>query len=344
MNFLQDNPVEDGIVQLARQMRKEIVVETLWANFKKYQACFTGEDAVRWMMINNHAETRSDAVALGQRVLRAGFIEHVTREKAFSDSHTFFRFTPNVPSTMTKKKSVKASEKLTPEQANRAVAAILGALVADAATVGVHGIPDGQTIYNTLMRQRQVSPEFFNNCNSPLAAVGENSALGYEALTLLKSLIKRSGLDGGAYCKDMYDDYRAYGGLLQPNARDFIKRVESGHVYPDSGAKDKSVDFLAKIPFITARYAGTGHLLYMVDRCIGTQQSNTDAIAWAKTCALILEKIILGMSVKDAMKWAILPGSIDKRHMTKLLKVVKHGNLAAQDAVKQFGHINSERN
>ena len=280
MNFLRDEPVDEAIVQLALHMRKEIVVETLWLNFKKYQACFTGEDAVRWMIMKKHCNTREEAVRLGQRVLRAGFIEHVTREKAFADAHTFYRFTPNVPTTMAKTpQQSKPERKLTTEQAKRAIAAVLGALVADAATVGVHGISDGPTIYNTLMRQRQVTPEFFNNCNSPLGAVGENSAIGYEGLTLLKSLIKRSGMQGGGYCKDMYEDYRAYGGLFQPNARDFLKRIENGHVFPNSGAKDKSMDFLAKVPFVTARYAGTGQLLAMIDCAVGTQQSNKDSIA-----------------------------------------------------------------
>lgn len=56
-----------------------------------YRRCFVGSEAVHWLA--DHAGlTRSEAVAVGQRLVDLGFIRHVLAEHGFRDGHYFFRF------------------------------------------------------------------------------------------------------------------------------------------------------------------------------------------------------------------------------------------------------------
>jgi small-conductance mechanosensitive channel len=56
-----------------------------------YRRCFVGSEAVDWLA--DHAGlTRSEAVAVGQRLVDLGCIRHVLAEHGFRDGHYFFRF------------------------------------------------------------------------------------------------------------------------------------------------------------------------------------------------------------------------------------------------------------
>jgi len=56
-----------------------------------YRRCFVGSEAVDWL--GDHAGlTRSEAVAVGQRLVDLGCIRHVLSEHGFRDGHYFFRF------------------------------------------------------------------------------------------------------------------------------------------------------------------------------------------------------------------------------------------------------------
>eukprot|EP00808_Paulinella_micropora_P021450 g26999.t1 len=58
-----------------------------------YPACFVGEEAVSWMLKNELAQSRKQAVQLGQQLLRAAVISHVAdSNKDFIDGNFFYRF------------------------------------------------------------------------------------------------------------------------------------------------------------------------------------------------------------------------------------------------------------
>jgi hypothetical protein len=69
-------------------------------NFKTYKNVFLGSDAVKWLLRVN-CETqqavvgnRAAAIALGNGLLNAGLIEHVTHDHAFVDDDLFYRRAP----------------------------------------------------------------------------------------------------------------------------------------------------------------------------------------------------------------------------------------------------------
>lgn len=56
-----------------------------------YSKCFIGKDAVQWIQENLSVD-KASAISLGQRLMDAGIIQHVTQSEPFADDHYFFRF------------------------------------------------------------------------------------------------------------------------------------------------------------------------------------------------------------------------------------------------------------
>ncbi len=56
-----------------------------------YRRCFVGSEAVDWLA-DYAGLTRSEAVAIGQRLVELGRVRHVLSEHGFRDGHYFFRF------------------------------------------------------------------------------------------------------------------------------------------------------------------------------------------------------------------------------------------------------------
>ncbi len=60
----------------------------------------------------------------------------------------------------------------------------------------------------------------------------------------------------------------------------------------------------AQVPALVARYAGSPDLLAKVEEAVRVQQDLDYAVAVAQAAAKILEKVLLGSSIADALEWA----------------------------------------
>ncbi|KAI4492050.1 hypothetical protein M0802_010058 [Mischocyttarus mexicanus] len=68
-----------------------ILLQTHRIRLKSYHNCFIASELVNWMIAQNKAANRVQAVAIGQALLEAGFIEPITSENVFSDTATIFK-------------------------------------------------------------------------------------------------------------------------------------------------------------------------------------------------------------------------------------------------------------
>lgn len=62
---------------------------------RSYSSCFVGREFVDWMVRVREAESRDEAVDIGQRLLDAGAVEHASKEHQFEDKDQYYRFTEN---------------------------------------------------------------------------------------------------------------------------------------------------------------------------------------------------------------------------------------------------------
>jgi hypothetical protein len=65
-------------------------VKGRWYRLRLYEQCFKGSQLTDWLVEERRAPNRAAAVALGQRMLDAGLLCHVTREHDFEDVSNLF--------------------------------------------------------------------------------------------------------------------------------------------------------------------------------------------------------------------------------------------------------------
>ncbi|MGF1488987.1 MAG: DEP domain-containing protein [Prochloraceae cyanobacterium] len=85
------DPLE--IKALVQKMRGAdgLEIKDRWFHFKLYRSCFTGDDAVQWLMKNKNL-TKQEAIQLGRILVKHSIIHHVHNEHNFKDGFLFFRF------------------------------------------------------------------------------------------------------------------------------------------------------------------------------------------------------------------------------------------------------------
>lgn len=68
-----------------------IEIKDRWFHFKLYRCCFTGTNAINWLMKYENL-TRDAAIQLGKILVKHKRIHHVHDEHDFKDDFLFYRF------------------------------------------------------------------------------------------------------------------------------------------------------------------------------------------------------------------------------------------------------------
>jgi len=210
-----------------------------------------------------------------------------------------------------------AAAKIPVEQVRaRAKAAVLGAIVADAATMPLHWIYDIEKI-NSLLAQAgrtAANPEFYPTPSCPFYnqdpmvkqhVLGGNSPYGDELFPLATSMMAKGGLDPVAYGEAIVEFFNAHPAYRNASIRKVLELAGEGKKGTELGhPEDFQANCFAKVPLLVARYAGKPELLAQVEAAIRVQQNNDKAVAYGSAAARILERVVLGSSLDEALQWA----------------------------------------
>jgi ADP-ribosylglycohydrolase len=80
---------------------------------------------------------------------------------------------------------------------------------------------------------------------------------------------------------------------------------DEGARWPSCGvAGDTQAHSLVRVPALVARYAGAAPLRNAISDAVRVHQADTAPTDYALAFAAILERIVLGASLSDALKWA----------------------------------------
>jgi len=194
----------------------------------------------------------------------------------------------------------------------RALGAILGSFVSDAATMPLHWIYDVDKIKNLVGTG---NPEFYKTPSCPYYTypLGENTPYGQQTLIYLSALAAKDGIDP-TYLQNKYYAYYTAGGPCYTTAankslcyhdastKEFVTNVAKGKVWPKCGGNDDQANAIAHMPLVVARYAGDEIMLDHVATLIRITQNTGNAVAFGMAGARILEKIIMGSTGIDAVK------------------------------------------
>mmetsp|Transcript_13840 Transcript_13840/g.16680 ORF Transcript_13840/g.16680 Transcript_13840/m.16680 type:complete len:399 (+) Transcript_13840:262-1458(+) len=194
----------------------------------------------------------------------------------------------------------------------RAVAGIVGAYVADAASMGLHWIYDTNDIATKLEQggRTAASPEFFEPPSSPFYTYksGSSSPYGDEVLPLLKSMASEGKFDASSFASESVSFMSEYKGYINSVIKKFLANASKGDP-TQSAVDDNQSHGMIKVPVLVARYAGSGELQARVEAAVRIHQDNVEAVDAAVAVALVLERVILtGESAQQAVRWAARGG------------------------------------
>lgn len=194
---------------------------------------------------------------------------------------------------------------------------VLGALLGDAASYNLSRLSKKER--EELVAQREFSehPEFYSGPGSASKAGGAQRSgrgkltlAGDESLPLLQSLVTHGGLDGPHYTHTSFDFYKKYKRQTSELARRFAVSVEHGNHFP-AGVPINTMQAITKVPFLVARYAGKQELLIKVRDGVRVHQSSNSAISLGVAAAKILERVVLGTTLLEALTWSQSEGVLD---------------------------------
>uniref|UniRef100_A0A671M9E9 Selenoprotein J n=1 Tax=Sinocyclocheilus anshuiensis TaxID=1608454 RepID=A0A671M9E9_9TELE len=192
--------------------------------------------------------------------------------------------------------------------ADRAIGAIIGSAVADAAAQPLHWVYDLQKL--SMLLSQSPEPEFRPESANPFYRrnTGQQSCYGDQAFVLLESLSECRDLNVEDL-KQVNDPYRDKGVCIvsnmaprpqlplegpwrQASLKSFIKNVNAGKA--ETGCEtDNQIDGVAKLAPIVACYAGKPEMLERVEEATRVTQNNGICVAVTLAAARFLEHFIL---------------------------------------------------
>lgn len=152
-----------------------------------------------------------------------------------------------------------------------------------------------------------IKAEFYEPPTNPFYKYesGAQSPYGDEAVTLIESLAKEGALVPERFAEDSYGFYKQYKGRLNSLSKKYVELWEGGARWPRCGVTgDSQAHSLVRVPAIVARYYGRPELEERVVDAVRVHQDDQTAIDYAVAYAFILERVVLGASVPEALKWA----------------------------------------
>ncbi|TDH64970.1 hypothetical protein CCR75_008050 [Bremia lactucae] len=352
VNGDQEQEQEEALLRLAARMKQNVATGDRRRHlFKRYRDCFTGMEAVDWMLEQMEAKSVAEAVRKGQGLMSHHYIEKVEKETKFEyNKKRFYRFTATTP------EFVQAVERplpcatldlpLSAAARRRALAALIGGFVADAASTSLNGVSHPEKTIPNLLRL-DFDPAF---CGLYDTAHGNDkkgsrtrmeSSTGFEARILLQCISRRGHIHGSQLAKDAYWGFKNDHRLLSASSRSFIKRVHSGKGWPHCAVKCRSIDVLSLIPIVVALYAGTNQLFTKVDELVKVFYVGTRVRDAALVAAFVLEQVILGASVLQAMRMSIRTERLSVKQRKVIFKAFTKSQLPSYEAIQKFGNRGS---
>lgn len=355
---------DEVLVRLAARMKANVATGDRRRHiFKKYADCFTGMEAVDWMLEQMEAKSIAEAVRKGQGLLSSHYIEKVDKELKFEYSKKrFYRFTPTTPEYVTAHPdaplpSASLDLPLSAASRKRALAAILGGFVADAASTSLNGVsrpektipnllrldfdPAFCGLYDSVSGGKTASGSGPSTANGSASKVRMESSTGFEARMILQCIARRGTLHGSQLAKDAYWAFKNDHRLLSTSSRAFLKRIHNGKSWPNCAVKCRSIDVIALLPVVVALYAGTNSLFTKVDELVKVFYAGQRVRDAALVGAFILEQVILGASVLQAMRMSIRTERLTVKQRKMIFKAFTKSQLPSYEAIQKFGNRGS---
>lgn len=197
---------------------------------------------------------------------------------------------------------------------DKARAAITGALVADAATMGFHWLYDQSRIKDIA----GAAPEFRAPNRADYAdngyfahegkMPGAPSQYGAQMLVMARSIARSGAYDADEYAAEFRATF-GYGGtwigyIDRPTRATLDAMViaeAAERPLTGCGADDAQLPAVSKLPSLVARHYDDEHLADMVESAVRVTNNRDDSVAWGQAIAAMIVAAIRGATPEDAV-------------------------------------------
>ena len=195
----------------------------------------------------------------------------------------------------------------------RVFSAIRGAFIADAASMGTHWIYDPAEMVKTVLDvnapefREPPSPKFYSADEFPgHYGSGMLSTYGEQLLFVTEHVASTMKQEptGEGMSRAMLEWAETFGGRPDSALKQFVenmKKDDKSGQWPNCGADDDQAHIYMKIVPVTCRYAGSPELVDKITQAIQVHQNNQKAIAFGIASARILEAVLLGAPLEEAL-------------------------------------------
>ncbi len=200
---------------------------------------------------------------------------------------------------------------------NRKQLAVVGALVADAASLGFHWLYDQARIKSL----EPTTPEFHIHRVQDYADVpsyfahakrtcGQSSHYGEQLRTLLVSLVENEGKYDRFHYETCFVEHFGYGGnyigYIDHPTRDTLnnlcKVTADDNAKGFHGADDSQLPALSKLPPLVALYASEPNLTEVVDSAVRVTNDNDEAAAYGAFASQLLDVAIQTGDIEEVLE------------------------------------------
>ncbi|KAL0585377.1 hypothetical protein ABG067_004909 [Albugo candida] len=255
----------------------------------------------------------------------------------------------------------------------RALAALVGGFVAEAASTSLNGVPDPlklipefkfhsrdpaffdtatvsraseQNSYRISLSKKLFSRDLdqsFCNNNVSITENVKPSSTGVEARSVLHCFAQRKQLSAKEIAKDILQAFQMQKSLLGRAARDFVEKAErKGENVSDCSVHCGSIDVLVLIPPLIVLYAGTPQLFTKVKQYVLMFYSGAYVMDVAMIAAFVLEQIILGATILDALRKAMRCDHLTSRQRSAIYKSFTQSQNPTQYVLQKYGKYGSK--
>eukprot|EP00977_Amphora_coffeiformis_P002805 scaffold528_cov165-Amphora_coffeaeformis.AAC.17 len=192
---------------------------------------------------------------------------------------------------------------------NRIMSAVRGAIVADASTMGLHWIYDPFELKERMADA--TPPEFltpprpnFYNCNDfpRHYKAGMSSPYGELLIHTCQHVASvGTNLSGATTSKALYTWATSFGGRPDAALTKFVENIKAKKDWTECGADDDQAMIYAKVVPVTCLYIGKEEREAKLAEIIRVHQNNDRAVAFGLAASRLLETVLLGSSLEDAL-------------------------------------------
>jgi ADP-ribosylglycohydrolase len=222
---------------------------------------------------------------------------------------------------------------------DKAKAAVLGAFVADALSLGPHWV------YNTNVIDKKfgVVDRFLDPLTSHHKGkhAGDLTHYGDQMMVLLASTAARAGrFDRGQFTADWREFMASYDGYFDQATKTTLQNLADGKTFPDCGSASDELGGAARIAPLVACYPSDLTSLIQAARAqTALTHNNRTVIASAEFFGRVVFAVLQGQKPAEAIPAAMTAGDSDETLQESLAVALDSGSGDSRQTIADFGQM-----